>query len=215
MAEQNSKGIALVILGIVAIIAIVGLVLLFTGARKAATGEFYVPVAKEYGGAVRGLADPYSRAFVGRAYTGVGPAGFGAGAETDIADPYSGLGKGMQKVADVTYGETGTEKTVDSAISYNRNRAQIPSLQTSCNGLMYFLATELGHPEYSGTWVDLTAQQATGWQGKIIPVSDVLQIAYQTPYYGLDDILEPFKGMGHLYCGEWIGGGNNPAGTAV
>ena len=67
MAEQNSKGIALVILGIVAIIAIVGLVLLFTGAGKAATGEFYVPVAKEYGGAIRGLADPYSRAFVGRA----------------------------------------------------------------------------------------------------------------------------------------------------
>ena len=213
MAEQNSKGIALVILGIVAIIAIVGLVLLFTGARKAATGEFYVPTAKEYGGAVRGLADPYSRAFVGRAYTGVGnPDKYG---QHDIDNPYSGLGEGMQKVADVVYGETGTEKTVDSALSYNRNLAQIPSLQTSCNGLMYILSFELGHPEYAGEWVDLSAQQATGWQGEVIPVADVFQIAYQTPYYGLDDVLEPFKGMGHLYCGRWVGGGNNPAGTAI
>ena len=46
MAEESSgKGIALVILGIVAIIAIVGLVLLFTGAKKA-TGEFAVPSVK-------------------------------------------------------------------------------------------------------------------------------------------------------------------------
>ena len=67
MAEESGKGIALVILGIVAIIAIVGLVLLFTGARKAAVGEFAVPAAKEYGGAIRGVSDPYSRAFSGRA----------------------------------------------------------------------------------------------------------------------------------------------------
>ena len=67
MAEESGKGIALVILGIVAIIAIVGLVLLFTGARKAAVGEFAVPAAKEYGGAVKGVYDPISRAFSGRA----------------------------------------------------------------------------------------------------------------------------------------------------
>jgi len=67
VAEESGKGIALVILGIVAIIAIVGLVLLFTGARKAAVGEFAVPAAKEYGGAVKGVYDPISRAFSGRA----------------------------------------------------------------------------------------------------------------------------------------------------
>lgn len=67
MTEQNSKGIALVILGIVAIIAIVGLVLLFTGAKKS-TGEFVVPVAKEYGGAIKGVSYPYDRAFVGRSF---------------------------------------------------------------------------------------------------------------------------------------------------
>ena len=65
VAEESGKGIALVILGIVAIIAIVGLVLLFTGARKAA-GEFAVPAVKEYGGAIRGVYDPYARAFPGR-----------------------------------------------------------------------------------------------------------------------------------------------------
>ncbi|MBI4146959.1 hypothetical protein HY489_06520 [Candidatus Woesearchaeota archaeon] len=67
MAEESGKGVALVILGIVAIIAIVGLVLLFTGARKAAVGEFALPSVKEYGGAIRGVQDPYSRAFSGRA----------------------------------------------------------------------------------------------------------------------------------------------------
>jgi len=69
VAEESGKGIALVILGIVAIIAIVGLVLLFTGARKnAAVGEFAVSAAKQYGGAVRGAYDPYAGAFSGRAH---------------------------------------------------------------------------------------------------------------------------------------------------
>lgn len=66
MAEESGKGIALVILGIVAVIAIVGLVLLFTG-YKGASGQFAVPSAKEYGGAIKGVYDPYSRAFAGRA----------------------------------------------------------------------------------------------------------------------------------------------------
>lgn len=54
MAEvqaEGHKGIALVILGIVAIIAIVGLVLLFTGANKA-TGQGM------YGGEIKGIQFP-------------------------------------------------------------------------------------------------------------------------------------------------------------
>lgn len=213
MAEQQNKGIALVILGIVAIIAIVGLVLLFTGAKKAATGEFAVPTAKEYGGAIRGLTDPYSRAFVGRTYEGVGPGAFGAGATTDIADPYSGLGANQQKVAQVVTGETGTTKTVSSAISYNRNREQTPSLQTSCNGLMKDLMqlgySSIGGVSLAGEWVDLTAQQAVGWQGDVLPVDQIWQITYETPYYGLDGVYSQYKGMGHLACGTFDGG-NNP-----
>lgn len=58
MADEH-KGIALVILGIVAVIAIVGLVLLFTGAKQAneATGEGI------YGGAIKNVDFPY---WVGR-----------------------------------------------------------------------------------------------------------------------------------------------------
>lgn len=55
MAKEN-KGIALVILGIVAIIAIVGLVLLFTQ-NKSATGQGI------YGGAIKEIENPY---WVGR-----------------------------------------------------------------------------------------------------------------------------------------------------
>ncbi len=56
MADER-KGIALVILGIVAIIAIVGLVLLFTNAKKGATGQGI------YGGAMKEISYPY---WVGR-----------------------------------------------------------------------------------------------------------------------------------------------------
>lgn len=51
MADEH-KGIAMVILGIVAVIAIVGLVLLFVGGKKA-TGEGV------YGGAIKQVSYPY------------------------------------------------------------------------------------------------------------------------------------------------------------
>ena len=55
MAEEG-KGIALTILGIVAVIAVVGLVLLFTGAG---TGKYAAPGVKIYGGAQKGVDYPY------------------------------------------------------------------------------------------------------------------------------------------------------------
>lgn len=65
MAEE-SKGIALAILGVVAVIAIVGLVLLFAGAKK--TGDVVLPqYNKVYGGAIQGVALPYGE---GRAISG-------------------------------------------------------------------------------------------------------------------------------------------------
>lgn len=64
MAEE-SKGIALAILGVVAVIAIVGLVLLFAGAK---TGDIALPsMNKVYGGAIEGVALPYGE---GRAISG-------------------------------------------------------------------------------------------------------------------------------------------------
>lgn len=62
MAEEG-KGIALTILGIVAVIAIVGLVLLFTGAR---TGQYAAPGTKIYGGpaAQRQAAKVFEERFI-------------------------------------------------------------------------------------------------------------------------------------------------------
>ena len=59
---QEGKGIALAILGIVAVIAVVGLVLLFTGV----TGKYAVPTDKLYGGGgvTRGGQDQYHDGFV-------------------------------------------------------------------------------------------------------------------------------------------------------
>ncbi len=67
MTNESGRAISLVILGIVAVIAIVGLVLLFTGAKNAAVGEFAVPAAKVYGGAIQEIWNPYSRQFAGKA----------------------------------------------------------------------------------------------------------------------------------------------------
>ncbi len=54
MAKEN-KSIGLVILGIVAIIAVVGLVLLFTGAQ---TGQSYHGLDKSYGGDLKDVEFP-------------------------------------------------------------------------------------------------------------------------------------------------------------
>lgn len=93
MAEESGKGIALVILGIVAIIALVGLVLMFTG--NGATGEFAVPGAKAYGGAIKGVADPYSHAFAGRA-------GY---FEAGTVPEFTSSGEDTRSGANVAYGD--------------------------------------------------------------------------------------------------------------
>lgn len=57
MAEESGRGVALAILGIVAVIAIVGLVLLFSGAKK--TAQVAQGLDKVYGGALKGEEYPY------------------------------------------------------------------------------------------------------------------------------------------------------------
>ena len=138
MAEESGKGVALVILGIVAIIAIVGLVLLFTGARKAATGDFALPAAKEYGGAIRGVMDPYSRAFSGRAMD------YPSGQTEAFSAEYPGSG-GVQVGGD-SYGNTNVPRgeQYDTAITYNRGMTEIPS-KAACQ----FMAERSNKPEFS------------------------------------------------------------------
>lgn len=213
MAEESGKGIALVILGIVAIIAIVGLVLLFTGARKAAVGEFAVPGAKEYGGAIRGVFDPTSRAFSGRALD------FPSGE----ADPYSSAssydqtgtfssngqtdaGVGIQKVADVVTGECfngvcGTAKTVDQKISYGRNRAQIPSIQLTCEGIVRANDDPSDDSLVQPTDFNRAASTYGGNYGAVCrTIPQILQSLYVVPDYALNDILKAFDGSGIAMC---------------
>ncbi len=130
MAEE-SKSIALVILGIVAVIAIVGLVLLFTGARKGATGEYFFGV-KEYGGALKGSVDPYARAFAGKA------------GEMEYGEPWQNKYMAETKVgaAIQTYGDYQGPTKVGQAFSYGRTFAQTPSALTSCYGLGQVLSRD-------------------------------------------------------------------------
>lgn len=203
MAEESGKGIAMVILGIVAIIAIVGLVLLFTGARKAAVGEFAVPAAKEYGGAIRGIYDPYARAFPGRAYEF--PSGqaepYSSMSSYDQTDTYSSLGDKMQKVAPVVYGESGTPKTADQKFSYNRNDAQIPSIQVTCEGIV--LANQdpsddkLTAPD---SYTNALSRFGTNYASVCRDIPSILNSLYVVPDYALNDIKQAFDSSGVAMC---------------
>lgn len=153
MAEESGKGIAMVILGIVAIIAIVGLVLLFTGARKAAVGEFAVPAAKEYGGAIRGVYDPYARAFSGRAYEYPSDMTQMARGQGEMDTEAGGVKVASQQVT----GESPYVVGIDdqTQLTYNRQREAIPSWR-ACEMLSY---TTFGDNRY-GTAAEASSEFA-------------------------------------------------------
>jgi hypothetical protein len=143
VAEESGKGIALVILGIVAIIAVVGLVLLFTGARKA-VGEFAVPGVKEYGGAIKGIYDPYSRAFAGRAFEFDSQGNYvGSGNTEYYMGQYagtSGVQQGGQAYGDISgFSDQGVPfgrgEQNEAYMTYNRQNSKIPTGLVSCNQL--------------------------------------------------------------------------------
>jgi hypothetical protein len=135
--KESGRAIALVILGIVAVIAIVGLVLLFTGAKKTATGEFYVPEAKVYGGAIRDVQFPYSRAFAGKAveYPSGATGEYGSGAyplgdsqeasvlgTTDL--PYSTYKRGDNQIATLVGGSCSILTRGEYPVESSWNQAQ-------------------------------------------------------------------------------------------
>ncbi len=219
MAEESGKGIALVILGIVAIIAIVGLVLLFTGAKKAAVGEFAVPGAKEYGGAVRGVYDPISRSFSGRASDNpnlVNTFNDGSWYQATDYDPYSSLGQtaagqGIQKVAPVVYGETGTAKTSFVESTYGRNYASTPSAQTACDGIVRYNADPSDDMFSTGRsandvsargWTVVTDGRIVDGQGQTVgsTLERLRNIQYQVNGWALDDILTAYHATGTFAC---------------
>lgn len=190
MADESGKGIALVILGIVAIIAIVGLVLLFTGYKKGAAGAFAPPAAKEYGGAIRGAVFPIARATPGRAVYPSGNVG-----------EYGGLSGGeMQKVAwDVT-GEGGTPKTVSTEISYNRPPQQVPSVQTTCQGLV--LANLDPSDDMFTEPIEARRYDSTySFRPNACKrVSDLFAVYYQALGYPLDSTWTKYNAIGKPFC---------------
>ena len=206
MAEESGKGIALVILGIVAIIAIVGLVLLFTGARKAAVGEFAVPAAKEYGGAVRGVADPESRAFAGRSYE------FPSGADGASGERFSGFGGSgyYQPIAETQYGESVKARAVSSQTNrvHNEQLEEIPSYR-ACTWLSILNGVDLP--------VSLDYQEHMAWQSLARQSMSMQQLTAgdwvtKTDEYGLsrDDVINDVNQA--IQDGAW-GCGERPNGV--
>lgn len=238
MAEESGKGIALVILGIVAIIAIVGLVLLFTGAKKAATGEFAVPGVREYGGALRGVYDPYARTFTGRSYEYEGTGSQGFMGQENLDKVYSSSGiigtdgyanyRGGTIGAENIYGQDGNQlrATVSSAQSYSNSDQQVPSEITACTG------TGLASldPSYA-TWTQpMSANQVSsrGWSanadgyivnaaGQVsgITVERMKAIYFRTPWYGLDRSIVAFDSTGTFACTVPPGLGGLDSGAQV
>ncbi len=183
MAEEHGKGIALVILGIVAIIAIVGLVLLFTGARKTATGDFAAPSVKTYGGAINAEQLPTSReTLAGHAGQLYGSSGVQAGG--------------------ACYGDACKEKLVTSSqfTTFNRAAAQVPA-KAACT----FMAEQSGLPQLSEP---ASAQEATGYAQmgrQCVAVKDLASVADQVSqdaYGRRADAVEYAQSIGVSHCCE-------------
>jgi len=235
VAEESGKGIALVILGIVAIIAIVGLVLLFTGAKKAATGEFAVPGVREYGGALRGVYDPYARTFTGRSYDYQGTGEAGWMGQENLDKRYSSIGiigddgyANYRGGSTVHYGEDSDQlrATVTQAASYNNADQEVPSEITACTG------TGLASldPSYA-TWTQpMSANQVSsrGWSanadgyivnsaGQVsgITVEKMKAIYFRTPWYGLDRSIVAYDSTGTFACTVPPGLGGLDSGAQV
>ncbi len=179
MVEESGKGIALVILGIVAIIAIVGLVLLFTGAKKAAVGEFVVSAPKEYGGAIKGVMDPYARAFSGRAYEY--PSG--------QVEVFEGQSEGKAGAWRASYGdiaarEVGSENQQWTA-SYNRQYEQIPSMR-ACQWISFLTYgnTRFGAPVEASA--EVGAYQSMGRKCIVLSELRAADWSVLANQYGLD-----------------------------
>ena len=156
MVEEHGKGVALVILGIVAIIAIVGLVLLFTGARKP-EGAFMADVQSVGGATYSDNGQPYSRAgqgsFIGQAYGS------------------SGVQEGGQ-----CYGDACKQRVViDSAYNTaDRSLVQTPSA-FSCTEM----ARQSGLPQLTN---QASVQEAQGYMQmgrQCVAVEDLVSIAAQ------------------------------------
>lgn len=106
MAEESGRGVALAILGIVAVIAIVGLVLLFSGAKK--TAQVATGLDKEYGGAMKGVEYPYLEGRTVKGGVGATPEG------VPVSDEQKAYAEG------VPYR------------TFSRVQDQIPTPQTTC-----------------------------------------------------------------------------------
>lgn len=189
MAEEHGKGVALVILGIVAIIAIVGLVLLFTGARKAATGDVTFPQAKTYGGSITTDANTqHARNFAGSA------SDFGA---REV---------GSAGTTGNCYGDScGPEQIIkDTHATYNRAPCSVPAMQTTCTGIS--LASGLYDASGNALLpVPASAGQVLSYGGtrQCIAVKDLMSLACQveTGNYGMTfNEQDAYKSIGADSC---------------
>lgn len=194
MAEESGKGVALVILGIVAIIAIVGLVLLFTGARKAAVGEFAVPAAKEYGGAIKGIQDPYSRAFSGRALE------YPSGNVETFSAQWPGSA-GVLVGGESYGGISGVRgEQYDYRKTYERALTEIPS-KAACT----FMAERTGKPQFSEPASAQEYNDYTSLGRACVRVTDLLSeldVVDPDAYGRAREIFGSEQSIGVGYCCE-------------
>jgi len=189
VAEEHGKGVALVILGIVAIIAIVGLVLLFTGARKAATGDFVAPSVKAYGGAIldESAVERSARAgYAGSASQfyarGIGSAGVGAGGQC--------------------YGDSCTPEQVISSQNtlYNDEQRNNPASWTCTT-----MARLSGLPQLSEPSSAQEAQNGMQMGRQCVAIQDLVSVANQVDensYGTTRDAVEYAKSLGVSHCCE-------------
>lgn len=128
--DEHNKGIAIAIIGIVAVTAIVGLVFLFSVSK---TGASFMGGPKIYGGATKGNMFPYTR-FMDQQQPVVETPGW----EDTVSAPAENVYGGAAR-ADLYVGNTmpTVEKQVSSGFRYERELGKIPTTLTTCMALEF------------------------------------------------------------------------------
>ncbi|RMD57811.1 hypothetical protein D6825_02840 [Candidatus Woesearchaeota archaeon] len=182
------KIINYVILGMVSILAVVGLVVLFSSASA-----FTVPAAKTYGGAIKGAKAPYSREFPGKAYE------FPSGYDARYAAQWGGRAGVM--IGGQAYGEKIGPRAVSRGSTYSRGLTEIPSWLTTCTQIAY-----LSNVPYLTEPADVNEALSYMAMGrKCARVDELRSLAYVVKKNELarsQGVFEYAKSLGVAFCCE-------------
>lgn len=183
---MKTKTAAYIFLALVACAAVLGFVWLYSPA-----GFYTVPAAKEYGGAIKGISDPYARAFSGRAME------FPSGATAEYAAQYPG--SAGVSTSGKAYGDYSGPRAVQQSATYKRSRPRTPSYLTTCQ----MMADLSGMPLYGQPAGTSEAASYAAMGRSCMPVTSMRSVAVEVrpnQWALAENLYEYAKSIGVSHC---------------